>query len=282
MHMSVFDDRVCELGEGPFWHPERSQFFWFDILNRKLLTRDANGPLEWQFEGMASAAGWVDRERMILATETGLSLFHIGEGTLEPLVEVEADDPGTRSNDGRADRQGGFWFGTMGKEAERGRGTIYRYYRGKLRRLVSGISIPNAICFTLDGRTAYFADTPSRKVWCQSLDADGWPEGERRLFLDLSSEGLYPDGAVVDAEGGLWCALWSSGRVARFDAEGRMTHHLDLPGKNSTCPAFGGADMRDVLVTSALEGMTDPDADQGLSYLLRAPVVGVPEPRVIL
>ncbi|WP_146681521.1 SMP-30/gluconolactonase/LRE family protein [Thioclava sp. F28-4] len=282
MHMSVFDDRVCELGEGPFWHPERSQFFWFDILNRKLLTRDANGPLEWQFEGMASAAGWVDRERMILATETGLSLFHIGEGTLEPLVEVEADDPGTRSNDGRADRQGGFWFGTMGKEAERGRGTIYRYYRGELRRLVSEISIPNAICFTLDGRTAYYADTPSHKVWCQPLDADGWPEGESRLFLDLSSEDLYPDGAVVDAEGGFWCALWSSGRVARFDAEGRMTHHLDLPGKNSTCPAFGGADMRDVLVTSALEGMTDPDADQGLSYLLRAPFVGVPEPHVIL
>ncbi len=280
--MSVFDDRVCELGEGPFWHPERSQFFWFDILSRKLLTRDANGPLEWQFEGMASAAGWVDRERMILATETGLSLFDISEGTLEPLVEVEADDPGTRSNDGRADRQGGFWFGTMGKEAKRGRGTIYRYYRGELRRLVSEISIPNAICFTLDGRTAYYADTPSHKVWCQSLDAEGWPEGERRLFLDLSSEGLHPDGAVVDAEGGLWCALWSSGRVARFDAEGRMSHHLDLSGKNSTCPAFGGADMRDVLVTSALEGMTDPDADQGLSYLLRAPVVGVPEPRVIL
>ncbi|OWX99282.1 SMP-30/gluconolactonase/LRE family protein [Thioclava sp. IC9] len=280
--MSVFDDRVCELGEGPFWHPERSQFFWFDILNRRLLTRDANGPSEWQFEGMASAAGWVDRERMILATEIGLSLFNIAEGTLEPLIEVEGDDPGTRSNDGRADRQGGFWFGTMGKKAERRRGAIYRYYRGELRRQVTEISIPNAICFTPDGRTAYFADTPSQKVWRQPLDADGWPEGERRPFLDLSAEGLYPDGAVVDAEGGLWCALWSSGRVARFDAEGRMTHHLDLPGKNSTCPAFGGADMRDLLVTSALEGMTDPDAAQGLTYLLRAPFVGIPEPCVIL
>lgn len=280
--MTIHDDRVCELGEGPIWHPERRQFFWFDILNRRLLSRDGGLPVDWRFDRMVSAAGWVDRGRMVVATETGLTVLQIDSGRLDPLVAVEADDPGTRSNDGRADRQGGFWFGTMGKHAETGRGAIYRYFRGELRRLVTGITIPNAICFSPDGRVAHYADTQARTIWRQALDADGWPEGDRALFLDLGPEGLNPDGAVIDAEGGLCCALWGAGRVMRFDDRGRAVGHLDLPGRHSSCPAFGGEGLRELLVTTAQEGIAEPDPAQGLTYLLQAPFAGLAEPRVIL
>ncbi|WP_265501607.1 SMP-30/gluconolactonase/LRE family protein [Paracoccus beibuensis] len=280
--MNAYDDRPCELGEGPLWHPERRQFFWFDILNRRLLSRDGGRAREWRFDRMASAAGWVDRDRLMIATETGLALLDLRDGSLGDVAAVEADDPETRSNDGRADRQGGFWFSTMGKSAQAGRGSIYRYYRGQVRRVVEGLTISNAICFAPDGRSAYYSCTKAATVWWLPLDADGWPDGPAQLFLDLSPEGANPDGAVVDSEGGFCCALWGLGAVRRYDADGKQTHQIAVPGRHSSCPAFGGEDFRDMLVTTALEGIEKPDALQGLPYLVRAPFPGLPEPRVIL
>lgn len=282
MTATIFDDRICQLGEGPLWHPERGQFFWFDIIGRRLLSRDAEGPREWRFDRMASAAGWVDRDRLLIGTETGLALLDLRDDALEPVVGIEADNPSTRSNDGRADRQGGFWIGTMGKNAEVGQGAIYRYYRDEVRQLTTGISIPNAICFSHDGGLAYYADTHEAKIWTQSLDQDGWPQGEPRLFLDLRPDGLRPDGAVIDSNGALCVACWGAGAVVRFASDGQQLDRIEVGGRHSSCPAFGGMDLRDLLVTTALQGMEAPDDAQGLTYLARAEVAGLPEPRVIL
>lgn len=282
MSAQIFDTRPCALGEGPLWHPERRQFLWFDILGQRLLSQDADGPREWRFDRMASAAGWTCRDRLLIATETGLAVLDMASGTLTDLVAIEADRPDTRSNDGRADRQGGFWFGTMGKHAEPGAGAIYRYYRGQVRRLYDAISIPNAICFAPDGGSAFFTDTAQGIVWRQALDSDGWPMGERQQFLDLAAQGLEPDGAVIDAEGGFCCAIWGAGAVIRFDPRGRQTHRFDVGGLHSSCPAFGGPDLRQMLVTTALQGVKAPDAAQGLTYLADTPLQGLAEPRVIL
>ena len=276
------DSRHCALGEGAFWHPERQQFFWFDILNRRLLSRLGDQPLEWRFAQMASAAGWVDRDRLMVATETGLLLLDLQTGLSTPLIDVEADRPETRSNDGRADRQGGFWFSTMGKSAQTGAGSIYRYYRGRVTQLHKDISIPNAICFSPDGRTAHFADTARGLVWRQPLDAEGWPTAVPVVYLDLTAEGLNPDGAVIDAEGGFWCAKWGDGSVMRYAPDGTRLQRVAVGGVHASCPAFGGAALDQMLVTTALQGLEDPDAAQGLPYLLVPGVRGLPEPRVIL
>ncbi len=280
--MTIYDPRRCELGEGAFWHPARRQFFWFDILGRRLLSRAGEAPQEWRFDRMASAAGWVDADRLLLATEAGLAILDLDDGTLTSHVPVEFDRPDTRSNDGRADRQGGFWFSTMGKQAEEGQGAIYRYWRGQVTRLFSGLTIPNAICFSSDGGLAYFADTDAGIVWRQRLDPEGWPVGDRQVFLDLSAEGLNPDGAVIDAEGGFWCAKWGAGAVMRYDTDGQRTHQIQVGGHASTCPAFGGEGMDQMLVTTALDGIEAPDAGQGVPYLVQPGMRGLPEPQVIL
>lgn len=277
--MTPFDPRYCELGEGPFWHPGRGHFFWFDILGRRLL---AQGGGEWRLDRMASAAGRVGGRELLIAAETGLAVLDLASGALRDHVAVEADRPDTRSNDGRTDPFGGFWFGTMGKRAEPGAGSIYRYFRGRVERLFDAITIPNAISFAPGGRLAYFADTARQRVWAQPLDAEGWPQGPRALFLDLAPEGLNPDGAAVDSEGGLWIAKWGAGAVMRYDPMGRRTHVLAVPGRHASCPAFGGEGLGDMLVTTAREGIDNPDAAQGLPYLLRPGFRGLPEPEVVL
>lgn len=220
-----------------------------------MLSRGADGAREWQFEEMHSAAGWIDRDHLLVASETGLWRFALADGRREKLCDLEADNPVTRSNDGRADPQGGFWIGTMGKAAEPGAGSIWRWYQGELRRLFSGITISNAICFTPDGRSARFADTAKGQVMTVALDAEGWPAGAPRVWLDLAAEGLNPDGAVIDAEGVFWVAQWGAGRVAGYGPDGRFLRAWSVPAPHASCPAFGGVDLTTLYCTSALQGM---------------------------
>ncbi len=248
----VFDPRPCFLGEGPLWHPLRQDLFWFDIIGKRMLARGASGSREWTFDEHFSAAGWIDEATLLLASETGLWRFDIASGQRVRLVEIEADRVETRSNDGRADPWGGFWIGTMGKKAEAGAGSIYRFHKGELRRVAEGISITNAICFAPDRSCAYYADTLRQIVWRQPLDAEGWPQGACAVFLDLRSEGLWPDGAVVDAEGGVWNAQWGAGRVARYLSDGRFDRALTLPAPHASCPAFAAGRL---MVTTAQEGL---------------------------
>lgn len=257
----IFDDRRCELGEGPLWHPVRQQLFWFDILGQTLLSVEEGEKRHWRFPEMVSAAGWVTRDVLLIAGERDLFLFDLESEEIETLAELEAGNPRTRSNDGRADPQGGFWIGTMGKRGgdDPGMGAIHRWYRGELRRLFPGITIPNAISFSPDGRTAHFADTVTGRVLRVALDAQGWPRGEPEPFLDLRAEGLNPDGAVVDADGLMWLAEWGAGRVSAYAPDGSRVRSVAFDAPNTSCPAFGGEGMATLFCTSAQEGL-DADA----------------------
>lgn len=278
--VTVHDERACMLGEGALWHPERGQLFWFDILAGKLLSRSADGPLEWSFGECVSAAGWIDRDRLLIASETGLSLFDVATGERKTIAAVEADDASTRSNDGRADPFGGFWFGTMGKKAEPGKGAIYRFFQGRVEKLYGAITIPNAICFAPDGRRAYFADTASGIVRAVALNPEGWPTGEPEIFLDLASEDISPDGAVTDAEGCFWNAQWGASRVACYAPDGSLKRVVPLPAAHVSCPAFGGADFSTLFVTSALENIASPRPEDGLTYAVGLDLKGRAEPAV--
>jgi sugar lactone lactonase YvrE len=280
--MIVHDATPCELGEGPLWHPERAELFWFDILAGRLHAKGRH----WDFGECASAAGWIDRDTLLIATETGLARLRLDTGARERVVAIEADRPGTRSNDGRADPMGGFWIGTMGKKAEKGAGAIWRYWRGELRRIVDGLAIPNAICFAPGGRVAHFADTPTGRVMRVALDDDGWPAGDPEIYLDLSAEGLRPDGAVVAADGTFWVAQWGAGRVAAYDPSGRFVEAVAFAAPQTSCPAFGGPGLRTLFCTTAREGMDAAALARhplsGQTFASEGHGPGQPEHRVLL
>jgi sugar lactone lactonase YvrE len=272
----IFDDTQCSLGEGPLWHPLRGTLFWFDILGKRLHSKARH----WQFDEYVSAAGWVDADRLIVATQTALIRFDLRDGSQTPLCPLEADNPVTRSNDGRADPQGGFWIGTMGINAEPGAGAIYRYFKGELRQLFAPVTISNAICFAPDGKTAYFTDTPTQKIMRVVLDADGWPCADPAVHIDLRMTDLRPDGAVVDAQGNLWNAQWGAGRVAGYAPDGTFIDSYSFAATQTSCPAFGGDDLSILFCTSAATGLDGPD--QGRTYATPTPYKGQAEHRVIL
>lgn len=287
MAADIHDPRACTLGEGPLWHPGRGQLFWFDIPNRKMLSRDASGPLEWAFDEMVSAAAWLDQDRLLLASETGLWVFDLASGARDCITGLECDQPLTRSNDGRADPWGGFWIGTMGKRAEPGLGSVWRYYRGELRRLYPGLTIPNAISFTPDRRTAHFADTDRQCLWRVALSAhDGWPIAAPEVLRDFSGEGIFPDGAVCDAAGNLWLAEWGAARVSCYDPKGERRGEIAIAARRPSCPAFGGADYSRLFVTTARQGLGRDDLRlwpaSGNVFVAEGVGPGLPESAVAL
>ena len=273
----IYDETKCWLGEGPLWHPNRGELFWFDILKKRLHIKGRH----WQFSRYASAAGWIDDDRLLMADSVGLHILDLADSTTDQVAEIEADNPITRSNDGRADPWGGFWIGTMGINAEAKAGAIYRYYRGEVRKLFADITISNAICFAPDGSFAYFCDTQVGKIMRQTLaDKDGWPEGDPTVWIDFGDTSWGSDGAVVDSAGRFWNAHWGANRVACYNEDGTLAKTVAFPGAQTSCPAFGGADLKTLFCTSAQDGLIGED--DGKTFCTPVEAIGQAEHQVIL
>ena len=276
--MTVFNTTRCTLGEGPLWHPERGELLWFDIIGQRLHSASRH----WDFSEMVSAAGWISRDALLIASELRLFRFDLETGVQQTLCALEADTAATRSNDGRADPMGGFWIGTMAKDEAKGAGAFYRYAKGELRKLWGGITVTNALCFAPDGRTAYFSDTPTHQVMRVALDAQGWPCAQPQVALDFTDKGWFPDGAVTDAAGDLWIAFWGRGCVEGYTPTGEKLATHDFPCPQTTCPAFGGAEFNRLYCTSAARGLTDGNPANGQTFALETKINGRAEPRVLL
>lgn len=283
----VYDPTICTLGEGPLWHPTRGQLFWFDIMSRKMLTRTGGETKTWQFEDCVSAAGWVDDDTLLVASARELFTFNVETDAREHVIQLEAENQITRSNDGRADPFGGFWIGTMGYNAEEGAGAIYRYYRGELRVLFPGITIPNAICFDPEGKFALYCDTREHVIRKIGLDQEnGWPVETSEIFIDMRKDDWGPDGAVMDADGNFWNAQWGAHRVAAYNRDGEFLREVKISAKQSSCPAFGGADLSNLYITTAATDLPEEEIascpENGATFVAETTARGQKEHKVIL
>jgi sugar lactone lactonase YvrE len=278
----------CHLGEGPTYDAATDTAWWFDILERRLFEADiASGRVKVHtLDRMASALARIDAQRQLVVTEDGLYIRHVADGRTELFAPLEADNLATRSNDARVHPSGTLWLGTMGREAEPHAGAIYALHRGHLSRLYPDITIPNAICFSPDGETGYFADTATNIIRRVPLDAaTGLPVGDPVPFIHHQGVGGI-DGAVVDADGLIWNARWGGGCVDVYDTGGRRLRSLRVPARQSSCPAFVGRDFSRLLVTSAWQGMDEAaragDPEHGRTFILDVGARGRAEPDVKL
>jgi sugar lactone lactonase len=287
--VSVFSEHVCELGEGPSYDPGRNRLFWFDIVGCKLLEKSwpDGETITHDLPEMASAVAMLDADRQLLFTESGLFIRHESDGRLERHCEIEADNPATRSNDARVHPSGAFWLGTMGKSAEDKAGAIYWHMGGDVRLLYPGITIPNSICFSPDGATAYFTDTAKGILFAVDCDPhSGLPRGEPRIFVDRRGMEGGIDGSVVDAEGRLWNACWGAASLDCYSPGGELLRSIALPAGQTSCPAFVGPAADRLVVTSAWQAMNaearrvDPLA--GKTFLVEYEVNGRFEPNASL
>ena len=283
-------DAADRLGECALWCERSGAFWWTDIEGSRLRRLDAEGRLRaWSLpQRLGSFAFCAGADpRLLLGLASGIALFDPDSGTLSAVVPVEADQPATRINDGRCDRQGRFVFGMYNPREE----AISGFYRVHADLRIERLPLPpaavaNSLCFSPDGATMYCTDSPSRTIGGLDYHADG-RLGRPEVFVRLGAAEGYPDGSCIDAEGGLWNAQWDGGCVVRYaPQDGRATTRIALPVSRPTCPAFGGPALDRLFVTSARGGLArerlreEPQA--GGVFVVEPGWRGLPESRFVL
>lgn len=275
------------LGEGPLSHHLRSSLLWCDIIGRSLYEKPFDGGETHRFEltVMPSAAGIVDERRILLATEIDLRVLDLDSGEVETVARFP-EDRDMRSNDGRTHPSGAFWVGTMAKDGGGKPGAIYRCFEGALGKEIDDVVVPNSICFSDDGRFAYFADSPKRTIWRIPTDpGTGQVTGGRSVFASLDDETPgVPDGSAIDDDGNLWNCRWGGSAVDVYDRNGERVRSYPVPVTQPTCPAFVGGKLDQVVITSATVGLRDSEMSRSDGAVLQVlvPVSGRPECRVKL
>jgi sugar lactone lactonase YvrE len=275
--------RAAQLGEGAVWSVRDQVLWWVDIQAPSLHRFDpATGHnREWAMPESVGCLALGPADRVLVGLASGLAWFDPVSEQFELDVRIESDVPTSRLNDGRCDRQGRLWVGSMNRGVPGAHGSLYRCQAGRLpRQILTGIQVPNTTAFSPDGLTMYFADSPSRCIRAYDLDPTTGEIGGERIFATIETG--VPDGATVDAEGGLWVACWDGWRVARFRPDGKLDREIAMPVPRPTCCAFGGPDLATLYVTSARTGLDAMMLDRahlsGGVFALRPGVYGLAEP----
>ena len=272
------------LGEGILWDSRRQRLWWTDIQGRRLFRYDwARGDIHRleMPERVGSFGLAAGSERLITAFESGFAWYDPGDHSVAWLARPEGLHPAVRFNDGRVDRQGRFWSGTMVEGDQPGVSAgLYSFDRRYgVRRQLGDVRISNSLCLSPDGRRLYFADSPTRTIRVFELEPEG-ALGPSRVFAQ-TPVGADPDGATIDADGCLWSAHWGAGCVVRYTPEGQIDRTLRVPASQPTCVCFGGPELDVLCVTTARIGLseaslsTEPNA--GDVFLYRVGVKGLPE-----
>lgn len=249
------------LGESPLWEEREQVLYWVNITAGEIHRFDPATGKNTTHTLDTKVSSLVRRASggLVVTLRKNFAFFDPATGALETLDAVEAGQPENRFNDGKVDRQGRYWAGTM-NEVHIGRpeGALYRFDApGSFSRQVSDVIISNGTGWSPDGRTMYYTDTLRYSVDAFDFEPESGTLSNRRPFLQVEpeSKGLL-DGLTVDAEGFVWSALVNFGCLLRLDPTGALERIVRFPATRGTCCAFGGADYGDLYITTAREGLS--------------------------
>lgn len=274
------------LGEGPLWDPRDQVLYWVDSNGCRVRRLDpAGGEVrDWPVPERIGSLALRESGGAVVALKSGFHFLDFESGTTAPIVDPEAGEARTRFNDGKVDRQGRFLAGSMDMPGMNAfRGALYRLDPDlNATRLRTGIGVSNGPCFSPDGGTFYFADSARRTIWAHDYDGATGEISDMRVFAGPETLGAVPDGATVDADGCVWSALVSHGRIGRFSPDGELVRTVDVPTGHPSSVTFGGPGLDVLYVTSIWEwqqARTGNDADGRLFAIYGLGATGLPEPR---
>lgn len=272
------------LGECPLWD-ERGRLLWW-VDSRwpavKQLDPSSGAVMMLVLPEVVGSIAFREQGGLLAATKSGIHFLDAASGALEARANPEAALPENRFNDGRCDRAGRFWAGTMSDVKRDPVGSLYRFDADMAcTRLRNAVVIPNSLAFSPDGGRMYFADTMRHILWAYDYDPASGAATNERVFADAGAG--RPDGSCVDAEGCLWNAEYGGWRLVRYTPAGKVDRVVEVPVANPTCCCFGGEDLGTLYVTTARQRLSPEELARqplaGSLLALRPGVKGLPEGR---
>lgn len=277
---------AATCGESPMWSVREQALYWTDNLGAVIHRLDPESGSAQNFVLGQNVMGIGLRERggLVLALAKQLAFYEPG-GELELLMGVEYDQPHNRFNDGKVDRRGRYWAGTMNDvDWDAPSGSLYRLDPSLgLSHLRGAVVCANGVGWSPDDRTFYFGESFRYAIFAYDFDSDAGVLSARRVFATVDrSSGAFPDGLTVDVEGGVWSVQNGAGRVVRYAPDGGVTHAVEMPLPQPTSCIFGGRDLDVLYVTTSRQNMTPELLRRyplsGSVFAVRPGVSGMPEP----
>ncbi len=268
------------------WSVREQALYWTDNLGGLIHRLEPESGSEQSFlPGQdVMAIGLRERGGLVLALAKQLAFYEPG-GELEPLMGVEQDQPRNRLNDGKVDRRGRYWAGTMNDvDWDTPSGSLYRIDPNlELSRLRGAVVCANGLGWSPDDRTFYFGESFRYAIFAYDFDPDAGALSGRRVFATVDrGSGAFPDGLTVDAEGGVWSVQNGAGRVVRYAPDGMVTHEVEVPIPQPTSCIFGGRDLDVLYITTSRQKMAPEQLEHyplsGSVFAVRPGLSGVPEP----
>ena len=284
--ITIAVDARTTLGECPLWDSHAHVLYWIDILAPAIHRWDpATGVHDVRATpSLVGSIALRESGGLIAALENGFFTFDFTNGTAELIGDPEAHLPDNRFNDGRCDRAGRFWAGTMSHGEKAPTGTLYRLDPDRsIHPFETGIVIPNSLGFSPDDRTMYFADTVTESIFAYDFDLASGTITNKRLFASTADDPGHPDGSAVDADGCLWNAQFGGARLTRYTPGGKVDRVVQIPTYAPTMCAFGGENLDVLYVTSARRDLSEAELREqpaaGSVLAIDVGVRGLPEPR---
>lgn len=279
-------DAKARVAESPVWCPIEKALYWTDIYKPAVgrLVPATGATASWP---MPQPVGSIALRRdggIIAATRLGFVFLDTRTGAIEHLHNPEPDKPENRLNDGRCDRQGRFWAGSMVETLTSKGGSLYRFDPDRsCHRMVEGLIVSNGLAWSPDGKVMYHSDSRQRTVWAFDYDTETGNIRNRRVFAESKDGEGRPDGAAVDEEGCYWSARYAGWRLVRHAPDGREIQVVPMPVESPTMCAFGGDKLDVLYVTSAGQNLSPGTAGRqphaGGIFAMSVGVRGLAEPR---
>jgi sugar lactone lactonase YvrE len=288
MRAELMLDCRNQHGEGVFWSAEHRLLFWTDIHGETIWTFDPHSGTSASYSTPGRACCFATRKdrpatQIVVAFADGFAFLDLASGKRTSIASFEVEKPTTRLNDGRTDPHGRFIAGGMDEKALEPISSVCRLDPDlTVTRLFDGVACANSTCFSPDGRTMYFADSPTREIVAFDYDPQKGTLGAKRVMAKLAPDDGLPDGSCVDGEGYIWNAIWEGYRVERRAPDGRLDRAVDVPVRKPTCCAFGGDDLGTLYITSSRLAETDEalarEPTAGGLFMVRPGIRGIADP----
>lgn len=259
--MECVADVKAILGEGPVWVAAEGALYWVDIVAGRLFKMSAGQPEEIAIARPLCSIVPRAGGGFVGGSLEGLVAIS-SDFALSPLIHPEPDLPDNRCNDGKVDREGRFWAGTMDHTERSASGSLFRLDPDfACTRVDGGYSVTNGPAFSRDGRTMYHTDSGRQTVYAFDLDPAG-NATNRREFAQFGEGDGHPDGMTVDAEDCLWVAFWDGWCIRRLSPSGERLAEIAVPVQRPTSCAFGGAMLDELYITSARRDLSPGDLER--------------------
>jgi L-arabinonolactonase len=253
------------LGEGVIWNPREQAIYWADSkgepriqrLDRKTGTVD-----EWAMPDLLGSFVFRAQGGVVVGLKSGFHFVDLETGAVELIVDPEPGLPENRLNDGKCDRKGRYWCGSLDDGGGRN-GSLYRLDPDlNCHRMDSGVAVSNGIAWSPDNRTMYYSDSRSRSCYNFDFDIETGAISNKRVFVTTEGIAGRIDGATVDADGFYWCAHIGDWQIAKYDPAGEIVDTIRLPVEHPTMCSFGGPDLDILYVTCCTQFLQEGEAKE--------------------